>query len=57
MDANEKLQSHERDCALRYERIEKRLDEGPQKMRRLEMMIIGVYPFIVASVFLAHFLN
>jgi len=26
-------------------------------MRRLEMMIIGVYPFIVASVFLAHFLN
>ena len=57
MDADEKLHSHERECALRYEMIEKRLDEGSQKMRRLEMMIIGVYPFIVASVFLAHFLN
>ncbi len=45
MDAEQRLHSHERECALRYEMIEKRLDEGSQKMRRLEMMIIGVYPF------------
>ena len=56
-DALNQISSHEKECAIRYQNIEKRLDEGSQKMRRLEMMIIGVYPFIVASVFLAHFLN
>jgi hypothetical protein len=36
--------------------IEKRLDEGSAKFKRLEMLIWGVYPFILVSVVLAKIL-
>ena len=49
MDANEKLHSHERECALRYQMIEKRLDEGSAKFKRLELILWGLYGLIAAS--------
>ena len=55
-DALAELSAHERECAIRYEYIEKRLDEGSQKFKRLEALIWGVYPFIVASVVLSKFI-
>ena len=35
-DALAELNAHERECAIRYEYIEKRLDEGSAKFKRLE---------------------
>jgi hypothetical protein len=50
------LKTHQRECALRYERIEERLNEGSEKFKKLEMMIWGVYPFMVATIVAAKFL-
>jgi|TARA_R110000751_G_scaffold63489_2_gene130966 hypothetical protein len=49
-DALAELNAHERECAIRYEYIEKRLEEGSAKFKRLEMLLWGVYPFIVAII-------
>jgi hypothetical protein len=50
------IRAHERECAVRYEYIEKRLDEGSAKFKKLEMLLWGVYPFIVATIIAAKFL-
>ena len=55
-DALSEIKTHQRECAIRYEYIEKRLDEGSAKFKRLEMLIWGVYPFIAASIFATKFL-
>jgi|TARA_R110000868_G_scaffold383367_1_gene650293 hypothetical protein len=47
--ALQEINTHERECALRYERIEERLKEGSRRFDRLENMIWGVY----AAVFIA----
>jgi hypothetical protein len=44
-----KLEAHERECAIRYEYIEKRLDEGSAKFKRLEFILWGLYGLIAAS--------
>jgi TRAP-type uncharacterized transport system substrate-binding protein len=54
--AMDKIAAHERECAIRYQNIEKRLEEGSKKFDKLESMIWAVYPFIVAVVGLAAFL-
>ena len=42
-DAGEKalneVNAHERECALRYQRIEERLAEGSAKFKHLELLI------------------
>jgi hypothetical protein len=55
-DALFKIDTHEKECALRFKAIEERLERGSQRMNRLEVSIWGVYPFILASVFLAKYL-
>jgi len=55
-DALAKIETHERECALRFKNIEERLERGSQRMDRMEMSVWGVYPFILASVFLAKYL-
>ena len=45
-----------KECAIRFKAIEERLERGSQRMDRMEMSIWGVYPFILASVFLAKYL-
>jgi hypothetical protein len=59
----DKLESHEKECALRFKAIEERLERGSARMDRMEarmnslfMVTVGVYPFILASVFLARYL-
>ena len=49
-EALAEIRAHERECAIRYEYIEKRLDEGSAKFKKLEMLLWGVYPFIVATI-------
>jgi|TARA_R110000796_G_scaffold243698_1_gene366392 hypothetical protein len=55
-DALYQIQSHEKECAIRYQNIEKRLDEGSDKFKRLENLLWGVYPFIVGAIVLTKFL-
>ena len=49
------LNAHERECALRYLYIEKRLDEGSEKFKKLERLLWGVYPFILGSIVLTKY--
>tara|TARA_R110000803_G_C11877345_1_gene309255 strand:- start:335 stop:526 length:192 start_codon:yes stop_codon:yes gene_type:complete len=51
-----RIEAHEKECVVRYEYIEKRLDEGAQRFKRLEAIIWGVYPFIVGSIILSKFI-
>tara|TARA_R100000541_G_scaffold41658_1_gene49099 strand:+ start:412 stop:594 length:183 start_codon:yes stop_codon:yes gene_type:complete len=50
------IRTHERECAIRYENIEKRLEEGSEKFKRLEGLLWGVYPFIIGSIVLTKFI-
>ena len=50
------IRTHERECAIRYENIEKRLEEGSDKFKRLESLLWGVYPFIIGSIVLTKFI-
>ena len=54
-DALAKLEAHERECAVRYKYIEKSLDEGSAKFKKLESLLLGVYPFIVGTGLLAKY--
>lgn len=61
MTATEKalaqIESHERECAVRYEGIEKRLESGSKRFDRLEMMIWGVYATVIVAVALPQFVT
>ena len=55
-DALYQIESHEKECAIRYQNIEKRLEEGSEKFKKLENMLWGVYPFMVGAIVLTKFL-
>ena len=55
-EALSEIKAHQRECAVRYEHIEKRLDEGSETVKRLESLIWGVYPFIAISILATKFL-
>ena len=42
-----KIEAHEKECSIRYVNIERRLEEGSQKFKRLELMLWGIYPLII----------
>ena len=48
-----KIEAHERECTIRYENIEKRLDQGQIRFNKLENMIWGLYVLLIASGVLA----
>ena len=50
-----RIEGHERECAVRYEMINKQLDEGGKKFDKLERMIMSMYPFILASIVIAEY--
>ena len=51
-----RIAAHEKECAIRYQNIEKRLEEGSEKFKKLENMLWGVYPFMVGAIVLTKFL-
>ena len=55
-EALSEIKAHQRECAVRYENIEKRLDEGSDKFKRLERLIWGVYPFMIVTIVASRFL-
>jgi hypothetical protein len=56
LEALVEIKAHQRECTIRYENIEKRLDEGSAKFKRLELLLWGVYPFMVGTIVLAKLL-
>lgn len=42
-----RLSGHEKECAIRYQNIEKRLDDGSERFRKSELMLWGMYPLII----------
>ena len=52
-----KIEAHEKECAIRYEAIERRLDSGSKRFDRLESMIWGVYVTVIVAVALPQFFN
>ena len=53
----DKLESHERECALRYKNIEERLDRETERMNRIEMSVYALYPFLVGLFLASRFLG
>ena len=49
-DALAEIGAHERECAIRYENIEKRLESGAKSFDKLEKLIYGLYVIILGSV-------
>jgi hypothetical protein len=45
-----RLEGHEKE--FRYGNIEKRLDEGSERFKKAELMLWGMYPLILGSIFL-----
>ena len=56
LEALAEIKAHQRECTIRYENIEKRLDEGSAKFKRLELLLWGVYPFMVGTIIIAKLL-
>ena len=46
-----RLAGHEKECSVRYGNIEKRLDDGSKRFAKAELMLWGMYPLILGSVF------
>ena len=44
-----KVHAHEKECVIRYQHIEKRLEEGSEKFKRLELILWGLYGLVAAS--------
>ena len=50
-----RLEGHEKECLVRYEMIQRQLDSGAKKFDKLERLVLSMYPFIIASIFLAEY--
>ena len=51
------IEAHEKECAVRYQSIEQRLEPGEKRFDRLEMMIWGVYATVIIAVALPQFMG
>ena len=49
-DALAEISAHERECAVRYENIERRLESGSKRFDRIEHLIYGIYVLVLGSV-------
>ena len=56
-EALQEIHTHERECALRYERIAERLADGSRRFDRIERMLWGVIILIIGSLLVPQFLG
>jgi len=54
-EALNRIDTHEKECSIRYRNIEQRLEDGSKRFDKLENMIWAVYPFILVSLVLSRF--
>ena len=50
-----RLEGHEKECLVRYEMIQRQLDDGVKRFDKLEKMVLSIYPFIIASIVVAEY--
>ena len=55
--ALQEINTHERECALRYERIEERLNDGSKRFDKLDRMLYGIIILIIGSILIPQFLG
>ena len=55
--ALQEINTHERECALRYERIEERLNDGSKRFDKLDRMLYGIIVLIIGSILIPQFLG
>ena len=55
--ALQEINTNERECPLRYERIEERLADGSRRFDRIERMLWGVIILIIGSLLVPQFLG
>ena len=56
-EALQEINAQERECALRYERIEERLADGSRRFDRIERMLWGVIILIIGTLLVPQFLG
>ena len=49
------LNAHERECALRYDSILRRLDDGSDRFDKLDRWVMGLYATIIGMAVLSLF--
>lgn len=47
-EAMQEIKAHERECAVRWANLNKRMEEGNARFIRLEGMILGLYILLIA---------
>lgn len=52
-----RLEGHEKECLVRYEMIQRQLDDGVKRFDKLEKMVLSIYPFIIASIVFAEYIR
>tara|TARA_R110002049_G_scaffold15453_1_gene63240 strand:- start:37 stop:258 length:222 start_codon:yes stop_codon:yes gene_type:complete len=55
--ALQEINTHERECALRYERIEERLNDGSKRFDKQDRMLYGIIILIIGSILIPQFLG
>lgn len=45
--AMQEIKAHERECAVRWENLHRRMEEGNRRFIRLESLIIGLYILLI----------
>ena len=53
----DKLEAHEKECAIRYKNIEQRLDRGTERMNGIEVSVYALYPFLVGLLVASKFVG
>ena len=56
-EALRRIEIHEAECRLMREMMEKRLDQGQARFNQLEIMIMAIYPFIIACLGAVEYLS
>tara|TARA_R100001443_G_scaffold74268_2_gene82049 strand:- start:2956 stop:3246 length:291 start_codon:yes stop_codon:yes gene_type:complete len=49
-EAITRLEAHEKECAIRYQNIEQRLESGAKRFDRLENLLWGMYPTVIGTI-------
>tara|TARA_B100001094_G_scaffold133882_1_gene129691 strand:+ start:6133 stop:6321 length:189 start_codon:yes stop_codon:yes gene_type:complete len=55
--AMQEIKAHERECAVRWANLNKRMEEGNARFIRLEGMILGLYILLITAGVIDRFIS
>ena len=50
-----RIEGHEKECAVRYEMIQRQMDDGVKRFDKLEKMVMSIDQGIIASIVVAEY--